>query len=32
VGDMDFGRDMRSLFEGPADNIFLVKINYWIGL
>jgi hypothetical protein len=32
VGDMDFSRDMRSLFEGPADNIFLVKINYWIGL
>jgi hypothetical protein len=32
VGDMDFSRDMRSLFDGPADNIFLVKINYWIGL
>jgi hypothetical protein len=32
VGDMDFGRDMRALFDGPADNIFLLKINYWIGL
>ena len=32
VGDMDLGRDIGAIFDGPADNIFLLKINYWIGL
>ncbi|NIM49401.1 MAG: hypothetical protein GTO22_09115 [Gemmatimonadales bacterium] len=32
VGDLDFGRDVRALFDAPAENIFLLKINYWIGL
>ncbi len=32
VGDFDFGRDVRALFEADADNIFLLKINYWFQL
>jgi hypothetical protein len=32
VGDLDFGRDVRALFDAPAENIFLLKVNYWIGL
>ena len=31
-GRMDFGADARALFEGPAENIFLIKLNYWLGL
>jgi hypothetical protein len=31
VGDMDVGRDLDALFRAPADNVFLVKINYWLG-
>jgi len=29
-GDFDFGRDRRALFGTRADNIFLVKMNYWL--
>lgn len=29
-GDFDFGRDRRALFRAPPDNIFLVKVNYWL--
>ena len=32
VGDFDFRRDLHALFGAAADNIFLVKMNYWIGL
>jgi hypothetical protein len=32
VGDFDFGRDRSALFEADADNIFLIKVNYWLGL
>jgi hypothetical protein len=32
VGDMDFDRDVRALFDTHADNIFLLKVNYWLGL
>ncbi|MEX2465582.1 MAG: DUF5916 domain-containing protein [Gemmatimonadota bacterium] len=32
VGDFDFGRDTNALFGLPADNRFIVKINYWLGL
>jgi hypothetical protein len=31
AGTLDFGRDARAVFSGPAENIFLVKVNYWIG-
>jgi hypothetical protein len=30
VGDMRFSRDVDALFSAKADNIFLVKVNYWI--
>jgi hypothetical protein len=32
VGDFDFGRDAGALFRAPADNRFIVKVNYWLGL
>jgi hypothetical protein len=32
VGDLDFGRDLQALWDLASDNIFLVKINYWLGL
>lgn len=31
-GRMDFGDDAGSLFRGPSANIFLIKVNYWLGL
>jgi hypothetical protein len=31
-GAIDLGPDARSLFQGPAQNIFLLKVNYWLGL
>jgi hypothetical protein len=32
VGDFEFGRDIRGLFDTPADNIFLVKVSYWLAI
>ena len=32
VGDFDFGRDTGALFGAPADDRFIVKVNYWLGL
>ena len=29
-GDFDFNRDRRALFGTRPDNIFLVKMNYWL--
>jgi hypothetical protein len=31
-GDFDFGRDVGALFDAPADNRFIIKLNYWLGL
>jgi hypothetical protein len=31
VGSLDLSRDAEALFSGPAENIFLVKLNYWLG-
>jgi hypothetical protein len=31
-GDFDAGRDLGALFDAPADNRFIVKVNYWLGL
>lgn len=31
-GTIDFGADARALFRGPAENIFLIKVNYWLGM
>ncbi|HET7552739.1 MAG TPA: DUF5916 domain-containing protein [Gemmatimonadaceae bacterium] len=30
VGDFSFGRDRRALFGTRPDNIFLVKVDYWL--
>ncbi len=32
VGDFRFRRDRQALFDARPDNVFLVKVNYWIGL
>jgi hypothetical protein len=31
VGNLDFARDRTALFATHPDNIFLVKVNYWLG-
>ncbi|MDX1577439.1 MAG: DUF5916 domain-containing protein [Gemmatimonadota bacterium] len=31
-GDFDFGRDADGLFGAPTDNIFLLKLTYWLGI
>jgi hypothetical protein len=31
AGRLDFSRDARAVFTGPAENIFLIKVNYWLG-
>jgi hypothetical protein len=30
-GDFDFNRDRAALFRDRPDNVFLIKVNYWIG-
>lgn len=30
VGDFEFDRDRRALFDAPPDDIFLLKVNYWL--
>jgi Domain of unknown function (DUF5916)/Carbohydrate family 9 binding domain-like len=30
-GDFDFGRDFGTLFRSPSDNVFLLKVSYWLG-
>jgi len=32
TGDFDFGRDVGALFDAPANNRFIVKVSYWLGL
>ncbi len=32
MGDFDFGRDAEALWGIPANNVFIVKVNYWLGL
>ncbi|HKW41412.1 MAG TPA: DUF5916 domain-containing protein [Gemmatimonadales bacterium] len=31
-GDIDFRADAGALFQGPSANIFLLKVNYWLGI
>ena len=31
AGDFSLGRDAKALFSAPGDDVFLVKIAYWIG-
>jgi hypothetical protein len=30
-GALDLGEDIRALFESPSENIFLIKLSYWLG-
>jgi hypothetical protein len=30
-GEFDLGRDARALLSAQADNVFLVKLTYWLG-
>lgn len=32
VGNLDLGRDVDALFAAKPDNVFLVKMSYWLGL
>ncbi|MGI9037759.1 MAG: DUF5916 domain-containing protein [Gemmatimonadota bacterium] len=32
IGTFDLGHDSGRLFDTPADNIFLIKATYWLGL
>ena len=32
VGDFRFRRDMDALLRAPSENIFMVKLRYWLGL
>jgi hypothetical protein len=31
-GDFELGRDAGALFDSPAEDVFMVKINLWLGL
>jgi hypothetical protein len=31
-GNIRFGDDAGDLVQGPSENIFLIKLNYWIGI
>jgi len=31
-GRIAFGDDFSDLFQGPSENVFLIKVNYWLGL
>jgi hypothetical protein len=30
VGDFDLGRDVGDMFATPSDNVFVIKVNYWL--
>jgi len=30
-GDFSFGRDTRELFRAPSDDVFMIKIAWWLG-
>jgi len=30
-GQIDWHEDTSALFQGPSENIFMVKVNYWLG-
>ncbi len=30
IGGFEFGRDVGDMFSTPADNIFVIKVNYWL--
>ena len=32
LGDFDFGRDLGAMLDAPADDRFMIKVNYWLGM
>lgn len=30
IGDFDFGRDTRAMFDAPSDDVLIVKANIWL--
>ena len=30
IGSFDVGRDMSDMFATPANNIFAIKVSYWL--
>ncbi len=30
-GSFRFGRDVGGVFADPVENVFLVKLSYWLG-
>ena len=32
IGDFSFGRDLSAMMRAPAENRFMIKARYWIGL
>ncbi len=30
IGGFDLSRDVADMFGTPADNIFVIKVNYWL--
>ncbi len=31
TGDFSLGRDLRSMFRAPSDNVLMIKMAYWFG-
>jgi hypothetical protein len=31
-GRFDMGRDLEGMFDAPPDNVFVIKMNYWLNL
>jgi hypothetical protein len=31
-GDFDFGQDFQALWGAPAENRFILKVSYWLGM
>ena len=32
IGDFAFDREVEALFDPPAENPFILKVNYWLGM
>ncbi|MDH3225384.1 MAG: DUF5916 domain-containing protein, partial [Gemmatimonadota bacterium] len=32
LGDFDLSRDVDALLGAPSENVFIVKVNYWLSL
>jgi hypothetical protein len=30
-GDFSVGRDTRDLFRAPSDDVFMIKVAWWLG-